>query len=168
MKGASQLIGVMDKIRKQPDQAGISTVKAKQLDYYQNKFALSQSDLGGFLKPFKNQKGLDRFNHDFVPAFESAYSDWVAKGKDPMEFLSNNKMLDEMMNRIYPPDQRAKDTLQGGDTSKAPPAPEEVIQTNRRSSAAAEGKRCASSAQPAASASTERTDAIAPAENNAS
>lgn len=130
MKGASQLIGVMDKIRKQPDQAGISTVKAKQLDYYQNKFALSQSDLGGFLKPFKNQKGLDRFNHDFVPAFESAYSDWVAKGKDPMEFLSNNKMLDEMMNRIYPPDQRAKDTLQGGDTSKAPPAPEGVEPQN--------------------------------------
>jgi hypothetical protein len=130
MKGASQLIGVMDKIRKQPDQAGISTTKAHQLEYYQNKFGLSQSDLGGFLKPFKNQKGLDRFNHDFVPAFESAYSDWVAKGKDPMEFLNNNKMLDEMMNRIYPADQRARDTLQGGDTTKPPPAPEGVDPKN--------------------------------------
>lgn len=125
-KGAADLIQTMGLIKKQPDQAGINTTKAKQLEYYQNKFGLSQSDLGGFLKPFKNQKGLDRFNHDFVPAFESAYSDWVAKGKDPMEFLSNNKMLDEIMNRVYPPDQRARDTLQGGDASKAPPAPEGI------------------------------------------
>jgi hypothetical protein len=54
----------------------------------------------------------------------------VAKGKDPMEFLNNNKMLDEMMNRIYPADQRARDTLQGGDTTKPPPAPEGVDPKN--------------------------------------
>jgi soluble lytic murein transglycosylase-like protein len=130
-KGAADIIQTMSVIKKQPDQAGISTTKAKQLEYYQNKFALSQSDLGGFVKPFKNQKGLDRFNHDFVPAFESAYSDWVAKGKDPMEFLSNNKMLDQMMNRIYPPDQRSRDTLQGGESAgKAPPAPDGIDPKN--------------------------------------
>jgi hypothetical protein len=130
-KGAADLIQTMQLIRKQPDQAGINTSKASQLEYYKNQFGLSQSDLGGFLKPFKNQKGLDKFNHEFVPAFESAYSDWVAKGKDPMEFLTNKQKLDDLMNRIYPADQRARDTLQGGESQgKAPPAPEGVEPKN--------------------------------------
>jgi hypothetical protein len=130
-KGAADLIQTMALIRKQPDQAGVATAKASILKYYQNQYGQSQSDLGGFLKPFKNQKGLDKFDREFVPAFEASYSKWVGQNKDPFEFLRDTKSLDALANRIYPPDQRARDTLQGGDNAgKPPPAPEGIEPSN--------------------------------------
>jgi hypothetical protein len=130
-RGVTELIGVMDKIRKQPDQAGISTVKAKQLEYYQNQFAIDQNFNIPGMKPFKNQKGLDKFDHDFVPAFESAYADWVGQGKNPMDFLTDNKKIDAIMNRVYPQSQRAADAMKGDDSEgqdkgQVPPAPAEL------------------------------------------
>lgn len=130
-RGVTELLGVMDKVRKQPDQAGINMVKSAQLEYYKNQFAIDQNMNIPGMKPFKNQKGLDKFNHDFVPAFESAYSDWIAKGKDPMEFLNNKQAIDGIMNRVYPASQRAADTLRGDDNEaqKPPPAPDGVDPT---------------------------------------
>ena len=130
-RGVTELLGTMDKIKKQPDQAGITTVKSKQLDYYKSKMAIdSEAPNMPGVPAFKNAKGLDIFNHEFVPAFEAAYSDWIAKGKDPMEFLSDNKQMDAIMDRVYPPSQRKADSLfANGQTeppAPAPPAPEGV------------------------------------------
>lgn len=127
-RGVTELLGVMEKIKKQPDQAGIATVKSKQLDYYLDKFAIDQnSPLAGIpgVKEQRDQKGKDRFNHDFVPAFEAAYSQWVGVGKDPMEFLTDNKKIDDIMNRVYPPSERAADAIKKSPgPEKPPPAPE--------------------------------------------
>lgn len=126
-KGVGELLTTMDKIKKQPDQAGIATVKASQLKYYQSKMAIDDEMSAVTGKPFKNQKGLDRYNHDFVPAFESAYSQWIAKGNDPMEFLGDGKKMDAIMDRVYPPSERAKDAISGGDVKPdmtIPPVPD--------------------------------------------
>lgn len=126
-KGVGELLSTQDKLKKQPDQTGITTVKSHQLDYYKSQFAIDQDMSIPGMKPYKNQKGLDKFNHDFVPAFESAYAQWTAKGKDPMEFLSDKKQMDAIADRVYPPSQRAADALtaEGGvpDDKTPPPAP---------------------------------------------
>lgn len=131
-KGVTEILGVMEKIKKQPDQAGIATVKSHQLDYYLDKFAIDQnSPLAGIpgVKPQRDQKGTDRFNHDFVPAFEAAYSQWVGASKDPMEFLTDNKKMDDIMNRVYPPSERAADAIKAQPgAEKPPPAPEGASQ----------------------------------------
>ena len=129
-KGAGELISTMQLIRKQPDQAGVTMVKSHQLDYYKSKMAIDDEMSAITGKPYKNQKGLEHFSHDFVPAFESAYSQWVAAGKDPMEFLNDPKKMDAIMDRVYPPAQRAMDSIsaQGGvkPDLTVPPAPEGV------------------------------------------
>ena len=129
-KGAGELISTLQLIRKQPDQAGVTMVKSHQLDYYKSKMAIDDEMSAITGKPYKNQKGLEHFNHDFVPAFESAYSQWVAAGKDPMEFLNDPKKMDAIMDRVYPPAQRAMDSIsaQGGvkPDLTVPPAPEGV------------------------------------------
>lgn len=123
-KGVTALLGTMDQIRKQPDQAGIATVKAKQLEYYRAKLGIDEDNpLSQFGKTVKNQKGLDRYNHDFVPAFESAYSEWVGAGKKPMEFLTDNQRMDEIMDRVYPPSERNRDLLNGSGAPPKPPPP---------------------------------------------
>jgi len=127
-RGVTELLGVMEKIKKQPDQAGIATVKSKQLDYYLDKFAVDENSILAGLPNVtikRDQKGKDRFNHDFVPAFEAAYSQWVGQGKDPMDFLTDNKKLDDIMNRVYPPSERAADAIKKSPVpEKPPPAPE--------------------------------------------
>ncbi len=128
-RGVGELMTTMDKLKKQPDQSGIATVKASQLKYYQSKMGIDDDMSAITGKPYKNQKGVDKFNHEFVPAFESAYSQWIGSGKDPMEFLNDSKKMDEIMNRVYPPAQRAADsiTANGGTGEKPdmtiPPAP---------------------------------------------
>jgi hypothetical protein len=113
-RGVDELLQTQEKLKKQPDQAGVTTVKSHQLDYYKSKMAIDDEMSAITGKPFKNQKGLDHFNHDFVPAFESAYSKWVGAGKDPMEFLTDSKQMDAIMDRVYPPAQRAKDAVSAG------------------------------------------------------
>jgi soluble lytic murein transglycosylase-like protein len=113
-RGVQEILSTQDKLKKQPDQAGVSTVKSSQLQYYKSKMAIDDEMSATTGKPYKNQKGLDHFNHDFVPAFESAYSQWVAKGKDPMEFLNDSKQMDAIMDRVYPPAQRAADSVAAG------------------------------------------------------
>ena len=129
-RGVKELLDTQNTLKKQPDQAGITTVKSHQLDYYKSKMAIDDEMSAITGKPYKNQKGLEHFNHDFVPAFESAYSQWVAAGKDPMEFLNDPKKMDAIMDRVYPPAQRAMDSIsaQGGvkPDLTVPPAPEGV------------------------------------------
>jgi hypothetical protein len=129
-KGVGELLTTMDKLKKQPDQAGIATVKASQLKYYQSKMAIDDEMSAVTGKPFKNQKGLDVYNHEFVPAFEAAYSQWIAKGKDPMEFLSDSKQMDAIMDRVYPPARRAADAIGagGGGQDKTPVPPPEGVE----------------------------------------
>lgn len=123
-KGVSELLSNMEKIKKQPDQAGVTTAKSHLLDYYLDKFAIDQnSPLAGIpgVKEQRDQKGKDRFNRDFVPAFEAAYSKWVGAGKDPMDFLTDRKKMDDIMNMVYPPSERAADAIKS--QPKAPEKP---------------------------------------------
>lgn len=130
-KGVGELTGTMEKIKKNPDQAGIERSKSSQLQYYKSQMAIdSESPNTPGFPDFKNKKGLDKFNHDFVPAFESAYAQWVGKGHDPMEFLTDKKRMDAIMDSVYPPAQRKLDSLfannQTPPPEPAPPAPEGV------------------------------------------
>lgn len=125
-KGADEIIKRMNEIKKNPDEAGITTTRASQLKYYQSQMGID-NELGNIPgeKPFKNQKGVDKFNHEFVPAVESAYGQWKVKGGDPMEFWNDRKRLDAIMDNIYPPAQRKADSLfaTGAPTTKEPPPP---------------------------------------------
>jgi hypothetical protein len=129
-RGVSELLNTQKTLEKQPDQVGINTVKASQLKYYQSKMAIDDEMSAITGKPFKNQKGLDVYNHEFVPAFEAAYQKWQAAGKDPMEFLSDQKQMDAIMDRVYPPARRAADAIAAGGGEKpdmtVPPAPADV------------------------------------------
>lgn len=119
-RGVKELIDTQNLLKKQPDQAGITTVKSHQLDYYKSKMAIDDEMSAVTGKPFKNQKGLDHFNHDFVPAFESAYGKWIGAGKDPMDFLTDSKQMDAIMDRVYPPAQRAADSVSAGAGTQKP------------------------------------------------
>jgi hypothetical protein len=133
-KGVAELVGVMEKINKpgkEPDQSGIQKVKAAQLKYYLGQFS-PEPEFKGMPR---NNKGLDKYNREFIPAFEAAYRDWIKNpNNDPMKFLSDTKQMDAIMNRVYPPDARRTDMLfsQGGTAATPtpavppPPAPEGV------------------------------------------
>jgi len=119
-RGVAELVNALTAIRKQPDQAGVSMVKSKQLEYYLGQFSPEPEYKG---MP-RNQKGLDRYNREFIPAFESAYAQWIKAGKDPIAFLQDTKQMDAIANRIYPPDQRRMDMLfSSGAAPTAPPVP---------------------------------------------
>lgn len=130
-KGVGELTSTMEKLKKNPDQAGIERTKSAQLEYYKSQMAIDSGapNMPG-VPAFKNQKGLDKFNHDFVPAFEAAYAQWVAKGHDPSEFLTDKKRMDAIMDSVYPPAQRKLDSMfANGETpppEPPPPAPEGV------------------------------------------
>lgn len=122
-KGADRVKSDLEFIGKNPDQSGITTTKSHMLSYYETQFA-PKPEFPGLPR---NQKGLDIYNRDFVPALEAAYGKWVGDKKDPMAFWTNTKELDAIMNRVYPPSQRNMDLLNAsGDvapTAGPPPAP---------------------------------------------
>lgn len=119
----SQVLAAVTKPTKEVDQSGIHKAKSAQLDYYKSQFVPEPLYPG---LP-KNQKGLDKYNREFIPAYEAAYRDWLVAKKDPMQFLSDPKIGDAIMNRIYPPNQRRMDMMQVGgagtetETPKPPP-----------------------------------------------
>lgn len=127
-KGAEAIIKDMNELRKNPDQVGITTTRASQLKYYQRQMAIDSDtpNMPG-VPPFKNLKGLDKYDHEFVPAVEAAYNQWVKKNGDPMEFWNDRKRLDAIMDSVYPPSQRKADSLfangQAGTGEKPVPAP---------------------------------------------
>jgi hypothetical protein len=124
--GVDKLIKTQKELQADPESAGVTRTKVAQLDYYKSKFSLPQEAQFPGDKVYKSQKGLDKFNHDFVPAFESAYGDWVKSGKPGMDFLKDTKGLDAIADRVYPPSERAKDALADDasvDPTKVPPPP---------------------------------------------
>ncbi len=130
-KGANDLITTMNQLKKDPDQAGVATTRASQLKYYQSQMGIdSEAPNMPGVPAFKNQKGIDKFNHEFVPAVESAYNEWAKKGGNAMEFWNDRKKLDGIMDSVYPPSQRKVDSLfASGQTeppAPPPPAPEGV------------------------------------------
>lgn len=129
-RGVDELLKTQKELQANPDSAGVTRTKSAQLDYYKSQFSIDQEMTLPGMKPYKSQKGLDKFNHEFVPAFESAYSQWVASGKNGMDFLKDKKQLDGIMDSVYPPSQRAADAIssEGGgvDDHQAPPPPQGV------------------------------------------
>lgn len=126
-KGADDIIKTMNEIKKNPDAAGVATTRASQLKYYQRMMGIDNEMSGMGMPAFKNPKGLNKYDHDFVPAVEAAYNAWAKKGGDPTEFWNDRKKLDGIMDSVYPPSERKKDSLFAsgiaGPPVPAPPAP---------------------------------------------
>lgn len=118
-KGVTELLGIMDRLKKDPDQAGVNKAKASQLTYYLRQFS-PEPEFKGMPR---NMKGLDKYNREFIPQFEAAYRDWVGAKKDPMAFLQDTKQMDAIMNRVYPPNERRMDLLNAGVGPAAPAGP---------------------------------------------
>lgn len=121
-RGVAALLGTMKELQAAPkevDQAGIAKAKSSQLQYYMRQFS-PEPEFKGMPR---NIKGLDKYNREFIPAFEAAYRDWVAAKKDPMAFLQDTKQMDAIMNRIYPLDQRRMDMLSIGAGEGLPASP---------------------------------------------
>lgn len=129
-RGVDELLKTQKQLQADPESAGETRTKSAQLDYYKSQFSIDQEMTLPGMKPYKSQKGLDKFNHEFVPAFESAYGQWTKAGKSGMDFLKDKKQLDAIMDSVYPPAQRAADAIsaEGGgvDDHKAPPPPQGV------------------------------------------
>lgn len=118
-RGVEHLAKTMQALQKDPNQSGIQKSKASVLTYYAGQFSPEPEFKGAPI----NQKGLDKYNREFIPAFETAYGEWVKGGKDPMVFLQDQKQLDAIMNRVYPPAQRNADKITMGVDVTAPPQP---------------------------------------------
>ncbi len=124
-KGADDVIKSMNEIKKNPDAAGIATTRASQLKYYQRQMAIDSDapNMPG-VPAFKNPKGLDIYDHKFVPAVEAEYNAWAKKGGDPVEFWNDRKKLDAIMDNVYPPALRKADSLfANGETAPTVPPP---------------------------------------------
>lgn len=78
---------------------------------------------GGFIKDIKGQQ---MFNGKFLPMFNQAYSKWVADGKDPYEFLRDDKKIQGLMELAYPRAQRNADALSAQGQPVLPPTPSGV------------------------------------------
>jgi Phage tail lysozyme len=69
-------------------------------------------DMGGFIKDIKGEQA---FNGRFLPMFNSAYNEWVKAGKNPYDFLLDQKKIDDIAERAYPKKDRDRDAVFGKD-----------------------------------------------------
>src|SRR5206468_4040961 len=76
----------MNASHKDPEQNAINTTKVGLLKYAQSVLTMDRAPRweGEVVKP--DIEGQRIFNAKFIPKFEAAYSDWVKKGKSPMDF----------------------------------------------------------------------------------
>lgn len=112
MAGAQKLVSVMKEVTKSVNNDSVHTAKAGLLSYARSAMAKEQL-VPGATPIVTNKKGLEIFNAKFLPQYEAEYDAHVASGKNPYEFLTQKK-ADEIMDRVYPRSERAKDTLAGG------------------------------------------------------
>lgn len=127
LTGAQALITQMAQSNKSPADASVTTAKAGIMNYAKQKMTFSHDpyypgDRSGF-----DFKGESIFNGQFIPKFEKAYSDWIAAGKAPFDFL-NQETADKLIAGMRSPHDMAVEKLEatsGVDPSTltAPPTP---------------------------------------------
>ena len=113
-----------------PEKQGVLEAKSATLNLV--KQYMWYGEEGNFPGAQKDPKGQAAFDK-FVVSFESKYDKWVQAGKDPFEFLSDQKSLMAIADTIRSPEQKRLDQIveSGGselqkftpDTSPLPPAP---------------------------------------------
>ena len=118
-KGAS----VLENLKKQ-DFQGVITAKSAVLDQVKNYLSYGEEgNLPGALKDPKGQAANDKF----VVAFESDFDQWVQAGKNPFDFLKDEKGIRALADSIRSPEQKRRDKIsEQGDNSvaNAPITPE--------------------------------------------
>jgi hypothetical protein len=130
MAGAQKLITVMHENQRSVNDQAVSRARVGLLSYAKSK--LSFQDDTGFVK-IRDPKGEAIFNAQFIPKFEAAYDQWIQKGKDPWDFLTQDN-IDKMLKGMRSQSQMAQDKLAAsgeapaGGSPALPPAPQNVDQ----------------------------------------
>jgi hypothetical protein len=107
IQGAQKLQTMMTSAQKSPDAAAANNAKAGLMNYAKGKLSFEQ-DFGTIKIP--DPKGAAIFNARFIPLFEKSYADWVAKGNDPFEFLTQEN-IDKMIGGLRDPREMAVEEL---------------------------------------------------------
>jgi Peptidase M15 len=132
--GVQELKKIIKENHDKGEDAAVNAVKKGMLDYARNKMVVEE-DFGVGPK-IRNPAGADKFNSEFIPAFQFGFKKWqeANPNKDPSEFL-NRKHMDEMVNQIYPEHQKNAELIgnRQGDVAEPPgtplpPTPEGITQ----------------------------------------
>lgn len=124
LDGANSINQMITTSNKSPADASVTSAKVGLVNYAKQKLSYEQ-DVGPL--QIKDPKGEALFNGQFIPKFEKAYSDWVAAGKAPFDFLTQEN-VDKLIAGMRNPHEMAMEKLQamsGVDVStiQAPPPP---------------------------------------------
>ena len=131
-RGTERLFSVFNSSHKDPDQSSVNQVKSSLIQYAKSKLSFDQEMLFPGVKPLSDPKGVQVFNAQFIPKFESAYDAWVKGGKNPWEFLTQDN-VDKLMTGMRPKAQMAMDKVSASDAATGektgqpiPPTPKGV------------------------------------------
>jgi hypothetical protein len=98
---------VLDKSRRDPDQAAVHQTAASLMSYAKDHLSFEED--AGLIK-IRDPKGEAIFKSQFVPKFEAALSGWQKDGKDPWQFLTRDN-VDKLMEGMRSPAEMARDRL---------------------------------------------------------
>jgi len=130
--GYNRLKSVLQDSRRSVETSGVNTTKSAMLNYARQRLVVDETMSIPGMKPWTDQSGLAIYNSQFVPKFESAYDDWVRKGKDPFEFLTKeniDSLIAPMRSRADIAKAQLEAGLAAGEARPAaapPPAPANV------------------------------------------
>jgi hypothetical protein len=123
MQGQHELVSIFNAVKRE-DQMAVAQARAAVEAGVKVQMVRPESFPG--YSP-KDVKGEIRFNMKFLPMFNAAYNEWVKAGKDPFEFLRDQKRIEAMMEQAYPRTERQNDAM--SDAGTYPAAPQGVNET---------------------------------------
>jgi hypothetical protein len=111
LAGVQKLSQVMGEMRKSVNDSNVHMALQGQIKSAESKLSFDQEMLFPGAPPLKDEKGRQVFNNQFLSQYLSSYESWVRAGKDPWEFIRNEKNVDDLVNRLRPRSQMAKERM---------------------------------------------------------
>lgn len=116
MQGQHELVGIFN-ASKREDQGALQQAKIGVENAAKLRMVRPDAT-GGFMV---DRKGEQLFNGRFLPMFNSAYNEWVKAGKNPYDFLLDQKKIDALVEQTYPKNDRDRDAINATSIPAPPP-----------------------------------------------
>jgi hypothetical protein len=136
-EGVSKVNSMLSMNFKSADDAAVNRTMAGFYNYAKGKLSFEQDT--GPIK-IRDPKGEQIFNSQFIPKFNQSFDEWVKQGKNPWDFLTQDK-IDDLIKGMRPRDQMERERLTAlgendnspvvpGKTQNIPTAPKEVVNSD--------------------------------------
>lgn len=131
LSGAKELMQTNSATQKSVNDNMVQQTQQHIMKYAEKRFGIEEGSAMPGFPGLKNPAGEKLFNGKFVPTYLAAYDAWTKAGKNPWEFLTQEK-ADEIADQIYPRRQMEKDKLNAAGEAPAtarepiPPTPEGI------------------------------------------